>query len=621
MTIRIRTTPYMNSRGTFPVHADLARTQLGIIAAGGTNDLPGSYGDHPDPADSNYQIVDYDPGPQDTSTPAGRVRQRLRTMVTESDSYEIIGIGTDFTWGDGATVQTNPAETLGNTVFYDTSNCGGDGRWIVGTNGNHECTQSAGMLYHELGGHAFLHQPPTEPTAQAEAEAIREENDLRVALGLVPRDENQIQGGCQCPGGCCIVASVATGSPFSPEVSALRELRDGTLRRSTIGAAFFEELHYEYYAFSYPVCRVMVRQPQARAAVELWLVRPLVQILTLARDYAASPRDVDRLGASFRATGNYAMEQWAEAEWFLNSLAGGSESADISRLESGTREICRLIGEWLPRSPHVQWAIIDPLRIYVSAGLRFGRVSDTREAGIWLAAAFDRWLGSIPLERVRQALAPSEIAADLPVLERILGSEEARRRIRERLQADSPVLSARRESMEHRTAVRVKHCRCAHDENKLRVTITLENAGERPAYAISEVRCLEFDPASGMLTLWLSDHQTASKSATPRRHHTQPRTHTIDAGAERSLELELPHRMTRIVTGENNSFDFEPLDLSKTRSVMARVAVHHTPFYFQPRKGDLRRQVAEWGKELEITQPVDPEDRALPSQSRPVPVE
>jgi len=75
--------------------------------------------------------------------------------------FGIIGMGFDFVFSDGTTVQSEEGLTLGTTVFYDTSNCNGDGRWIVDVDDDHSCTLSSVILYHELGGHAFLDQPPT----------------------------------------------------------------------------------------------------------------------------------------------------------------------------------------------------------------------------------------------------------------------------------------------------------------------------------------------------------------------------------------------------------------------------------------------------------------------------
>src|SRR5690349_20122632 len=102
--IRIRKSSVVNPKGTFKVHSDEVRTQLGVIAAGGTNSLPDSYGDHDDPADpTSFSLVDLNPGPVDTSAASGRVKDRLRNLVTQAEAYEIIGMGSDFVFGDGTT--------------------------------------------------------------------------------------------------------------------------------------------------------------------------------------------------------------------------------------------------------------------------------------------------------------------------------------------------------------------------------------------------------------------------------------------------------------------------------------------------------------------------------------
>jgi len=597
--IRIRKTPVVNSKGMFTLHSDDVRTQLGVIAAGGENNLPDSYGDHDDPADpANYSVVDFNPGPVDTSTASGRVKDRLHTLVTQSRGYEIIGMGFDFVFSDGTTVQAEAGLTLGTTVFYDTSNCNGDGRWIVDVDDDHSCTVSSVILYHELGGHAFLDQPPTLSNAEAEAQAIHEENDLRIAMGLKPRDEGKLDSGCGCPDDCCIVASVATESPFSAEVSELRRLRDGTLRRSRVGEAIFDCIHREYYSFSPKVCRIMVRDLHARINVEGWLVCPLVQILKLVRDYTRSPGDVRAIGESFLAIPVHKEIDWGEAEGFLATLCSGD--VDRAALSGGTREICLLLAEWMPRSPHVRWAIVEPLRIYAAARLRFSAAGDPVETGTWLAQAFESWLAEMPLDGVVQDLMPSEISADLPKLEQIVGSAGARERIRERILRTQPAAQARREAMQKSDLpVSAKKIQCAHQEGSVRVSVTLENTGERPVHAVSDLRRIALDTASGVLTLWLTERQPPRDDTRPERHITHPTTRVIDPGTNGTLDFELPHRMTRIVTGPGNHFDFEPIDLSQARSVVLKISVDDKPFYPKPRHGSLREQLAKWGGDLE----------------------
>jgi hypothetical protein len=604
--IRIRKTPYMNPKGTFATHSDDVRTQLGVVASAGSADLPASYGDHDDPMDAtNYAIVDFDPGAVDTSTASGRVKQRLRDLVTQTTSYEIIGMGWDFVFGDGTTVQVEAGVTLGTTVFYDTTNCNGDGRWIVDTDGNHSCTQSAVVLYHELGGHAFLDQPPDLPTDQAEAQAIHEENDLRVALGEQKRDEQKLDSGCKCPDkGCCIVASVASGSPFSAEVNELRILRDTTLRSSRIGSAFFDCLHREYYSFSHLVCRVMVRSVRARVNVETWLVRPLISILKLARDYTIRPEDFEGLGKTLLAFPPLPANTLREAERFQSALAAGR--VEDATMDAGTREVCDILAEWLPRCPHVRWAIIQPLRIYVKARLRFPAGSDAHEAGQWLAEAFNEWLSVMPLEETLSSLMPSEIAAEAVWLDKMIGSARGAA-IRERV-TSARLERSRRNLVMNRSKldVRAQQVRCVHRESSLHISLTLKNFSEGPVHAVSELRRIILDPDTGVLTLWLSDRQPPRDHHRPDRHVSRPVTQVIDPGEKSTFEFELPHRMTRIVTGPDNTFDFEPLDLSKTRSVAFRISLDDKPFYFAPNSGSMREQLQKWGRDLETSaQPVE----------------
>ncbi len=599
--IRIRKTPYMNPKGTFATHSDEVRAQLGVIAAGGTNTLPASYGDHDDPADpTNYSLVDYDPGTVDTSTASGRVMDRLRNLVTQTESYEIIGMGWDFVFGDGTTVQVEAGLTLGDTVFYDTTNCNGDGRWIIDTGGNHSCTQSSIILYHELGGHAFLHQPPTLSNADAEAQAIHEENDLRVAMGLTPRDEHQLSSGCGCPGGCCIVASVASGSSYSEEVGELRRLRDGTLRSSRIGEVLFDHIHREYYAFSPAVFRTMVRDPQALMNVETWLVQPLVNVLKLARDYAASPDDAEQLGAKFLAIPAANQIPWESAEWLLRSVATGS--MEVAALDSGTSEICNLLASWMPRSPHVQWAIIEPLLIYVRARLQFTAPSDAEEVGTWLAGAFEGWLSEMPVEAVAQDLMASEISADLPKLKQIVGSSVALDHIKARLVRTQPAARTGSEKMQKpHLPVKAVQIECEHRQSGVRISFALENTGDRPFHAVSELRRMALDPATGVLTLWLTERQPPRDASRPDRHVSHPKTRVIDPDRRTTIEFELPKQMTRIVTGPGNKFDFEPLDLSQARSVVLKISIDDKPFYANPKHGSIREQLAKWGTDIETT--------------------
>lgn len=444
MTVRIRETSITNASGTFNVHPDIVRAHLMIIASGGSGDLEPSFGDNPDPSDGNFSIVVFNPGTVDTSTTSGQLKERLKVLVDQTDNYIIIGVGWDFVWGDGDTVEASPGGALGDTVFYDTSNCNGNGRWIWGSNGNKECTPSVGILYHEL-GHAYLNQPITDPYSVIEAEAITEENVLRDALGLVPRDTTRFDSGCGCPDGggdCCIVASVATSSPFSYEVNMLRRVRDYKLRRSEFGTQFFNALHDEYYSFSVEVCRIMVLHSNTQHNVEQWLVRPLVQILNIAFDYTQHPDDLKRLGGHLLDDINSGFiwkkdekSEWEFAHLFINSIiTGNSLSEVLPELDEATIAVCDMLTTRIPKCPHVKWGIAHLLDIYIMGRIQFNSTDKPEDVGLWLKDKLDRWLGNIPLDYILSHLSDEELSSDLKKLtSTVFTSKDARQYLGKRL--------------------------------------------------------------------------------------------------------------------------------------------------------------------------------------------
>lgn len=440
MAVRIRETPLTNSQGTFTLFPDRVRADLMIIA-----DLDGSFGDSPDPANAGFSLIQFAPGPLDTSTPAGRVKEQLKALVDRSTVLTILGVGPDFLYPDGTTIEAAPGQTSGSSeILYDTSNCDGDGRWIVGTNGDHECSPTAGILHHEM-GHAFLSaSDPFHP----EADAIFRENDLRQRLGLVPRDTGDLQSGCGCPDdGCCIIASVATGSGFSAEVHALRRVRDQVLRRTRLGERLFAELFDEYYRFSTRISRILVCHEAARENVERHLVRPLVRVLGLASDYVADPTDITCLGDGMLADAAAGLfvpggspGEWWQALALLDAITGREAPAGaepVPPLDDATAAVVAILREHLPLCPHVTWGIVEPIRLYTELRWQLsqqkGGPPNAAALGKALAAGFDDWLGRVPFD-TWQGISAGELTADLKRLTgSVFTSPGARRCLAERL--------------------------------------------------------------------------------------------------------------------------------------------------------------------------------------------
>jgi hypothetical protein len=279
-----------------------------------------------------------------------------------------------------------------------------------------------------------------------ERAAVEFENDLRTAEGRVSRDPNNWpESDCGCPDDCCIVASVATGSPFSAEVHALRRFRDRTLRRTAVGMRFFDVLHREYYGFSVAVSRILATSPAAREQVADWLVRPLIRALELAQHYIRQPDAATRLGELVAGdqvvmSGLLPSLIWQEARRLLDLAAPGSPlAADLPPLDPAVAGIFLILQDKLPHCPHVRWAIVDPLRIYAGAQ-HWSRQGESASAvGQRLRRDFDEWASSIPLEYLREQVTAADWSRDLPELAvTLFTSVEARRRFGERLTAAIP---------------------------------------------------------------------------------------------------------------------------------------------------------------------------------------
>lgn len=412
MTIRIRETPWTNAAGTatLTVAPDTVRANLMLIASGGTADLAPSFGDEPDPADVNWSVIQYEPTPAPGNvTEVDRVRTRLKQLVDDASSnYEVIGIDGNVTvWSNGATVETQAAYALGDTIFYDTTDCKGHGRWIWATDGTNDCSPPSIVLYHEF-AHGFRNHGPGDPQSE-EAEAVDDENVFRAAQGLKSRDRNRLEAGCGCPSsGCCIIATVATGSPTSKTVQRLRWLRDHELRRTRLGKVLFDRIHEEYYAFSIDVARNLALNSTAQDEVRELLVDPLLAALELFAACRRAPgSDLERVLADtvdrFSGDGTSRRELAGALLAVIND-ANGTESPD--GISQCTIEAARTVGRRLPGSPHLRWGLIEPLAALVAlVGAHDAEVTE-------LVYRYDEWLTRVPLDAALATLADPAAALE-----------------------------------------------------------------------------------------------------------------------------------------------------------------------------------------------------------------
>lgn len=373
----------------------------------------------------------------------------------------ILAVDGSFTLSDGTLLSNFGGETfpVGNAenptasvlVAYDTSQNSGAGYCVKGlVSGNYDVqSPNAVILFHELSHafrdvtHASLSTVATGCTASPEEAAAETDEDLlRTQLGIPLRDTTdhcaQACSGGSGPntGSCCIVASIATGSVYSAEVNALRQVRDSFLRRSEIGFSFFDWLFEDYYGFSPEVCRLMAISPALRDRVERDFVRPLTLVLTLIHTYSLGEAGPAALGERFASDLAAApqltalsRDEVSEALRVLNVVSRGDVTSDPALTQLSSLLSARAVA-----SPPVRWALMEPVEIYANALLwRLDGVS-IDAIGQRLADRIDAWAAEMPLTSVWSSLAKYEIRQELIFLKQcLLRSPAARQRFAERL--------------------------------------------------------------------------------------------------------------------------------------------------------------------------------------------
>ncbi len=302
------------------------------------------------------------------------------------------------------------------------------------------------LLYHELShtrrqllNTTLALSATCDPASPAESDAIADENVMRAAIAnrfsvpVVLRDTNIHCGGpCETdPGSCCIIASVVSGSPQSPEVQALRNMRDRFVRRSDVGFAFFEQLFHDYYSFSPQFSTEIARSPAFATLILDGFVNPLLRFwkLMVVRGFTeAAPGVVGQCFVDMHSdpagvvTTVRALEQ-TEAYWGGQLPVDGQMGPYLDLLRDRA---------WT--SEHVRWAIIEPVRLYRDLLLAMVDGASPDELGAHATAFIGRWAPTFPLDDVWGSLATDQVADEMQRWSNhLLVTEAARRTFAERL--------------------------------------------------------------------------------------------------------------------------------------------------------------------------------------------
>jgi hypothetical protein len=337
----------------------------------------------------------------------------------------------------------NPTSSV--LIVYDTSDNNGGGYCLPAEGGGTVGFPGLVILYHEL-SHALrmatssqLDNSDTGCTANPEEhQAEIDENDMRDQLGVGHRDTTQHCATTGCTSSCCVVASVATGSPYSADVNQLRRLRDDSLRGSEVGFDFFERLHYDYYAFSPQVVRMMERAPALRASVSATFVVPLTRCLQLLRFSTEQRPDAAALGERFEAGLQACPELVALSSQDVAMALALLRRPDDPEVElpAELAPLAELLRDKASGSPYIRWALLDTIEIYLCAAGRRLEGEPPAQLGRWLSRRLDEWGAALPLTEVWLRLSDYAIGEELGFLrQRLMPAPHARARFAERLSA------------------------------------------------------------------------------------------------------------------------------------------------------------------------------------------
>jgi hypothetical protein len=411
-----------------------------------------------------------------TESETGPTPDRLNDMVNKTDfpnqsDVVIFGVDCAFLLSDGSSECGNgvsiesPANspvysTSGNpftatiAIFYDVTYCDGAGMIVDKEGGGHTAQYSDVVLYHEM-SHAFhfLSNTQDPDLAQEEVNAETDENDMRDVRGVPHRDAHSHWGDCGGGDtGCCIVATLSTGSAFSSEVNRFRHLRDHVLRRSAVGDNFFAEFFYRYYGFSPEVTLLIGRQPNLGPLVRDYFVMPLLAGCELLIYYAENKG---------RGLAEFLREQATREalapiyeERFLNELAGyltigrnfdrQSIAAALSgkgNEYAGFQKLLKHIRRETVKDEYIEWTLISVVEVWLESARQLGLGKTDAEIDRAIYEKIINWIAHMPISDIWGEFSRIETENELNALEQFIFDRRSKEIYSARLIAKHPMHS------------------------------------------------------------------------------------------------------------------------------------------------------------------------------------
>ena len=130
----------------------------------------------------------------------------------------------------------------------------------------------------------------------------------------------------------------------------------------------------------------------------------------------------------------------------------------------------------------------------------------------------------------------------------------------------------------------------------------MRNQEPRPVFVTVGVRQIQLDEARGTIDVWFADHaRDVGRPASRCRIDSRPRTRSVEQRTAMTFTARLHPTYTKMVVHEDETFDFELVDLRKAHTLVAHIAVADAPFYFNPGRGSLIAQLVQWGEARTFT--------------------
>ncbi len=135
------------------------------------------------------------------------------------------------------------------------------------------------------------------------------------------------------------------------------------------------------------------------------------------------------------------------------------------------------------------------------------------------------------------------------------------------------------------------------------LTITVKNnSGEQAYYVVSDIRKLEYDPATRTLSIQLREQGGGAEPAPSTYvHYFVPKLTRVGPGESAVIQVSVPVVIHKIKGTRGLGLDIEQIDTSQAEHLNCTVAYDSAPIEAQPQEtaAEVKRRAVSWGNASE----------------------